>query len=592
MKNNNNENLMKKQEAKRKTRFRNKRIFQYAMQVKGLVILGLILTILGALAELAGPFLISKILDGQLLEGIGAKDKKIFYILVALYIFSALLVALVRYIMNVSFAKLANKIGYIIRSDVFKHVVSLPVQFFDKYPAGKIVTRITSDTQDIRLLIQILFFDIITTAIFGLGIIISLFWINPFLGLITILSFPIVYLVFIDYKKKSTKYNNDMRRFNSEMNANLNETIQTMEVVQSFNNEDYIYKQYSDLNDKHFGEGKKLATLWSYSSFNATNTLGNLVITIAVIFFALGFLNDKAGIGIGGLYIFVDYNRKLYMYINNLTNRIGELEKAKSAADQVFELLDIHPYLDGKEVIQDLKGDIKFDKVTFSYNDDEEVLKDINLNIAAGESCAFVGHTGSGKSTIMNLIYGFYKINRGRLSFDGKDINDLNMVETRKQMAIVFQNPYIFEGSIYDNIALFDDSISREDAINALINVGGERILIRENGILAHIQEGGGGFSAGEKQLISFARAMVRNPKILLLDEATANVDTETEEYIQYGVNKLKKGRTTLIIAHRLSTIKEVDKIYVLNDGRIVERGNHDQLIEHGGIYAKMYNES
>lgn len=582
--------ILTKKEQKEKNKFRNKRLLQYAMKLKPILITGLIATMIASLADLAGPYIISKILDENLAEGVGAKDYRVFILLVLTFIGVSIGMGAIRYFINMLFAKLANGMALIIRKDVFKHVINLPVQFFDKYPAGKIVTRITNDTQDIRMLFQILLFDVFTTIVFTVGLLIGLFLIDPYLFILTLVSSPLVYLIFSDYIKKSTKYNNDMRRYNSEMNANLNETIQTMEVVQSFNNEEYIYDQYSNLNDYHFGSGKNLVKLWGYSSFNATNALGNLVIAIAVIYFALTFISGKPAISIGGLYIFVEYNRRFYQNLNHLSDRIGELEKAKSAADQVFELLEVEKYSLGDGVI-DLVGNIEFDEVTFAY-DKEDVLKDINLEIPAGSSAAFVGHTGSGKSTLMNLIYGFYKIKNGSLKFDGVDINELNMVEIRKQMAIVFQNPYIFEGTIYENIALFDESISKEEAELALINVGGERILMRDKGIDARIQEGGGGISAGEKQLISFARAMVRNPKVLVLDEATSNVDTQTEEYIQFGVNRLKKGRTTLIIAHRLSTIKDVDKIFVLDKGRIIEAGNHAELIEEDGLYAKMYKES
>lgn len=581
-----------KKELKEKAKFRNKRLFQYALKLKPLIIFGIVLTFVSALAELAGPYIISLILDVQLKEGVGATNTFNFRGLVILYFISTLVVAGLRYTMNITFSRIANQMGLIIRKDVFSHVVSLPVSFFDKYPVGKIVTRITNDTQDVRLLIQILFFDIISTAIFAFGILVSLFVVNPFLGFITILALPIIYIVFIDYKNKSTRYNTDMRRYNSEMNANINESIQNMEIVQAFNKEEAVYEEYSDLNDSHFGEGRKMSTLWSYSSYNATNTLSNLAISIALYYFASSFLNNTAAISVGALYVFIDYNKKLYQYINNLTNRIGELEKAKSAADQVFELLEVDEYKNGSEIIPNMRGEIEFKDVNFAYNKGEYVLNNININLKPGESAAFVGHTGSGKSTIMNLIYNFYKVEEGNILLDGIDINSVDMEEARKQMAIVFQNPYIFEGTIYDNISLFDESISKNEAELALINVGGERILQRKEGIDGRVQESGGGFSAGEKQLISFARAMVRNPKILVLDEATANVDSETEEYIQFGVNRLKKGRTTLIIAHRLSTIKEVEKIFVLDKGRIIEQGNHQTLLDLNGVYAQMYRNS
>lgn len=579
-----------KEELKRQARFRNKKLFKYALSLKWTLIVGFIITILASLTELAGPYIISKILDENLKEGLGAINYKVFAGLVIVYFLSSVLVALIRYIMNLQFAKVANGLALKIREDVFKHVINLPLQFFDKYPAGKIVTRITNDTQDIRLLFQVLLFEVLTTLVFSIGLIIGLFLVSPYLGLITLVFLPFAYLIFSDYKKKSTRYNSDMRRYNSEMNANLNESIQNMEIVQAFNREEDTYREYSDLNDKHNKEGRNIATLWSYSGFNATNTLGSLITGVGVIIFALGFIRGNAPISVGGLYIFVDYNRKLYNYINNMSDRIGELEKSKTAADQVFELLEIEKYPVGDKTI-DLKGQIDLKDLSFAY-DEDLVLKDINISIEPGTSAAFVGHTGSGKSTIMNLIYGFYELERGKLLFDGVDINDLNMPEIRKDMAIVFQNPYIFEGTVYENISLFDKTISKDEAELALINVGGEKILMRDKGIDARVQESGGGFSAGEKQLISFARAMVRNPKILVLDEATSNVDSETEEYIQFGVNRMKKGRTTLIIAHRLSTIKDVDMIYVLDKGRVKESGNHDQLIAKGGQYADMYKQS
>lgn len=575
-----------------KNKFRNKKMLEYALQVKGLIIFGLFLTLLSSLVELAGPYLISKMLDGELIENVGARDYRFYLILIVLYALSSLVLVGVRYIMTISFSKLSNQLATIIRKDVFMHVLQLPVQFFDKHPVGKIVNRITNDTQDIRLLFQIVFNDIITTIIFLVGILIGLYLVDPFLGLLSTISLPIVLLIYWDYIKKSNKYNSEMRSYRSDMNANINETIQNMEVIQAFNNEDYIYQNFSNLNDKVYKANRKLSLLWSYSSSTATKMISELVVAIVVVMFAYSHLSGGSFLTVGSLYIFIDYNKRLYQYLNNMSNRIEELEKAKSAADQVFEYLQQAQYIEGANTMSDLKGDIKFENVTFAYNENEYVLHDVSLDIPSGHSAAFVGHTGSGKSTIMNLIYGFYKINKGDIFIDGVPIEELDMVEIRKQMAIVFQNPYIFEGSIYENISLFDTSISKDEAEIALISVGGENILTKKHGINAHIKEGGKEFSSGERQLISFARAMVRNPKILVLDEATANVDSETEEYIQFGVNRLKRGRTTLIIAHRLSTIKEVDTIYVLNDGEIVERGSHDDLIDLNGIYADMYNKS
>lgn len=585
-------NKIERKELKRKAKFRNEKLFEYGLKLKGTFIFCLILTIIFTLFEMVGPFIISEILDKQLVEGIGAKDTNHFYFLVLMYVLSMLMLTGIKYVMSLSFARLSNSLATIIQKDVFGHVLKLPIRFFDKYASGKIVSRITNDTSDIRQLFNILFSEIFPITVLIIGLMIGLFLKDYRMGLIIVAVSPVSYIIYRDYKKKSTVYNRDMRRYRSDLNGNLAETIQTIEIVQAFNREDEIYEEFSKVNDKVNAEGRKMATLWAYSSFNATNTLANVVLAIIVFAFAISVLKMKPFITVGSLFIFIDYSRKIFMNINSIMNMIGEFEKSKSAADQVFELLDEKIFADGETTLDKIEGNIEFNNVTFAYNDDEHVLKNINLSIKKNQSIAFVGHTGSGKSTIMNLIYGFYKVNMGEILIDGVNINELNMQEIRNNMAIVFQNPYIFEGTVYENISLFDENISKNECELALILVGGEKILQRKSGIDTKVGESGAGFSSGEKQLISFARAMVRNPKILVLDEATANVDSETEEYIQFGVKQLKNGRTTLIIAHRLSTIKDVDNIYVLEKGKIIESGTHEELITKKGVYEKMYMES
>lgn len=577
---------------KQKTKFRRKKIFEYIIRLKGLLIISIILTIIASILQTAVPFIISKILDTQLVEGTGAIDRSSFYKLVALYVLAISLTAFIRYVSSISFALLSNKLANIIRIEVFNHVLKLPVKFFDSYASGKIVSRISNDTKDIRSYLNILFLEILPNIVLFISLLSGIFIVDYKLGLITLIGFPFAWIIFKDYFLKSTRYQRDHRKYKSDLNANLAETIQTMEIVTSFNKENEIFEEFSEVNDRVFGEGKNLTKIWSYSAFNATNTLGNIILALIIYIFGITFFEGNPIVTVGGLFIFIDYNRSIYMRLNWFMNNITNLEKAKSAADQVFELLTEKPYKEGNIVLEKIEGHIVFEDVTFAYNGDEYVLKNINLDIKPNESVAFVGHTGSGKSTIMNLIYGFYRINKGSLKIDGVEISQLNMEEVRKEMAIVFQNPYIFEGSVYDNISLFDTNITKERCIEALRDVGGRKILDRINGIDAEVGEGGTGFSSGERQLISFARAMVRNPKILVLDEATANVDSETEEYIQYGVAQLKKGRTTMVIAHRLSTIKDVDKIYVLENGHIIESGNHDELIALKGVYEKMYMES
>lgn len=578
-----------KEDYKTKARFRNKKLFEYLMELKSLFYKSVGLTLVATVAGLAGPVILGRILDKEFVEGVGARNPRSFFLLVGLYFFFVLAETIISLLGYISFSKLSNGITRNIRKDTFRHVMSLPVQFFDKYAIGKIVNRITNDTKDIRMLFQLLFSQILVLLVRTFGLIFTLFILNWRLGIITLLATPIIAIVFSDYFKKSTRYQRNLKAYRSDLNGNLAETIQTMEVVQVFNKEEEIYENFSEINDNINKEGWNLASLWAYSSYNVTNTLGNIVVALVLFIFGHYFLQGNQIMTIGTLYVFIDYNSKLYGNIKGLMDQAGNLESSKSAADQLFELQRVEPFKEGDKDLENMRGDIKFEDVHFAYKDDEYVIHDLSLDIPQGASAAFVGHTGSGKSTVMNLIYKFYNINKGKITIDGVDINDLNMEKVRKQMAIVFQNPYIFEGTIYENISLFDDSINKNEAELALIMVGGENILQREGGIDAKVGESGSGYSSGERQIISFARAMVRDPKILVLDEATANVDTETEELIQFGLNRLKKGRTTLLIAHRLSTIKDSDMIYLLDKGHLVESGSHEELLKLNGKYAQMY---
>ncbi len=572
-----------------KAKFRNKKFLEYVGRLKYLIIFSVSLMALSTIFELLGPYILGLILDGELTEGIGARDISHYYKLVGIFFAVSISNAIFAYYGARISAKVANKLAQIIRKDTFEHVLSLPVQFFDKYPIGKIVNRITNDTNDVRSLFSLLFNQILTTVLRAIILIIGLFTINAKITIYVLMVTPIAYIIFKDFFNKTTRYQKELKSSRSELNGNLAENIQSMEIVQAFNKEDEIYEEFSEINDKINKEGWNLATLWSYSGYNASNTLGLIINMTLIISFGVATLRGNPFMTTGSLFVFIQYISRLTGSLNMLMDQMGNLEGTKSAADQLFELIRVEPYKEGSETIENMEGNIKFDNVTFAYNENEKVIHDLSFKIDKGTSAAFVGHTGSGKSTVMNLIYKFYHINEGHIYIDGHDIEKLNMEEVRKDMAIVFQNPYLFEGTVYENIALFDNNISKNEAELALISVGGDKILQREGGIDSVVRESGAGFSAGEKQIISFARAMVRDPKILVLDEATANVDSETEALIQFGLNRLKRGRTTLIIAHRLSTIKDVDNIYLLDKGRLIEQGSHEELVELGGVYADMY---
>lgn len=571
-------------------KFRTAKLMEYSKKTWTTLAFGLLLSMLAVLTDLAGPYIIAKLLDGELVEGLGPKNPSFYFLLLGVFLVTIILASIFRYLNVYYFNKTANKVAMFMQEDVFRHVQKMPIPFFDKLPAGKVVSRITNDTKDVRVLFQVVLSQLITAFVYATGIFISLALIDYKLALMALVPMPFVGIIFVDFKNKSKKYNYAYRRYLSDLNANLNENIQGMEIIHAFNREDRIYEEFDEVNNNVYKEGLKFTKLFAYSGFNAMGTLQFLSLAGALLFFGYGSITKAYPVTVGMLYIFIDYMTKIFDHLTNVVLRVGELEKARGAADHVFELLHMEAIEYGGEKCDEINGVVDYNDVSFAYNDEDYVLSNVSFKVNEGESAAFVGHTGSGKSTIMNLLLGYYKPQSGSITIDGVDLNKVDLRELRKHMSIVLQDPYLFTGDLKSNITLFDDSISDEDAEKALREVGGAGLLSKHSdGIKTEVKEKGSTFSAGERQLISFARALVRDPKILVLDEATSNIDSETEEFIQTGIERLKRGRTTFIIAHRLSTIKNVDTIYVLDKGRIVESGSHDELIEKGGIYRRMY---
>ncbi|HZW98014.1 MAG TPA: ABC transporter ATP-binding protein, partial [Bacillota bacterium] len=485
--------------------------------------------------------------------------------------------------------KAANEISMQMQLDVFSHVQKLPIEFFDQLPAGQVVSRITNDTKAVKVLYQVVLSQFLMAGIYALGIYVSLFLIDPILVLIGLIPTPILFLLFRDFRGKSALFNRVVRRKLSELNGNLNENIQGMEVISSLGKERQIYHEFSVINDQAYEQGRNITKLFAYSAHNATSVLQYLMLSAVLLYFGYGHLSGAYWVQIGTLYVFIDYMITLFSQVNNAMTRVGDLERSRSAADHIFELLDEKTVSNGDEDAPVSTGKITFENVTFAYKD-EDVLKDVSFEVKPNQTVAFVGHTGSGKSTILNLLFAFYRPQEGRILFEGVPLESLDCKSVRRQMAIVLQDPFLFTGTILSNINLNRDDISRADAETALREVGGDLLLDRlEDGIDTKVTEKGQGFSSGERQLISFARALAHNPRILVLDEATSSIDSETESVIQKAMRKLEQGRTTLIIAHRLSTIKHADQIIVLDHGRIAEQGVHDELITKNGIYKSMY---
>lgn len=570
--------------------FRNKRLFDYGMKTKSSLIAGFVFAILAMATDVVGPYVLGLILDGQLIEGVGAKDANFFTLLLVTYFVTMALASVFGFAYNYYFNKTASKVAMLMQEDVFNHIQSLPISYYDKMPAGQIVSRITNDTRDVKELYRLVLSQIVIALVYAIGIYFALARIDYRLALLGLIPLPIIWFLLIQYKNKSKKYNYAQRRALAKFNSDLNENIEGMEIIQAFNEEDYIYEELDKINREIYANGLGFTKVFAGLGNNAIMTLQNLTNAFALFFFGYGTISGKFPASIGLFYTFTNYMIQLFGQLRIVVLRSGELEKSITAADHIFEILQIEKEDFGEKKVKVEKGEISFEDVSFSYDGENYILKDINIDVAAGEQIALVGHTGSGKSTIMNLLFAYYEPQKGTIKIDGMDIKDFDKRVLRENMSIVLQDTNLFTGTVKDNITLFDDEISDERVEEALIEVGGEELLRKlRNGIHSPLSTSSDNLSSGEKQIISFARAIVGKPKILVLDEATSNIDTETEGIIQKGVRSIGRGRTMLIIAHRLSTIKHVDTIYVLDSGRVVEQGSHNELIKENGIYKAMY---
>ncbi len=511
-------------------------------------------------------------------------------IIIVLNVILNIMVLIITYLYRISFFKLGNKVTYDIRKEAFEKIQKLHISYFDKIPAGKIVARVTNDTQTIIQLFARTLIVFFSAIVYLVGIYISLFILDVQLATYSLIILPILLVWGTLYRKGAKKNNKVIRSENSEINAYLNQSIKGMEVIQAFNREGLSFDEFQYHNRRYLKYRNKMLKLNATLSGNLVRSFQRIIYAVILLYFGWAALGIQTVVEVGVIYAFIDYMNRLINPVNQIFGNIEVFEQSLVSSERIFYLLDQDEIKLYNDDVERFKGKIEFKHLNFAYEENNYVLKDINLKVDSGETIALVGHTGSGKSSMMNVMLRFYDFVEGEILIDDVDIREYSKQAFRKHVGIVLQDPVLFTGTIASNINLNNESITDKMIEDALRKIGAERFIEKfSKGIQEPVLEMGSNFSIGERQLISFARAMIYNPSVLVLDEATANIDTETEKLIQKALTVVKQNRTTFVIAHRLSTIKDADQIIVLEKGRIVERGNHESLMDKKGKYYDMY---
>ena len=548
----------------------------------------MLLAVLVNAAVLVRPYIIKIVIDDFLVKGID--NIKLFRILGAAFFAVVLFGSLFTYIQTYLLTLIGQKIMFNIRNQLFKHIQRLSMKFFDRNSSGRLLTRVTNDVEALNELFSGVLINIFRDLVMIAGIVGMMFVMDASLALIGIGSIPLIAVVTVVYRRAARKNFIRMKALISRINGFLAENISGMKFVQIFNREKEKYDEFEALDQEYFKSSFREVILNSLLR-PIVDIINNLTIAV-LIWYCMGRIYS-GNLEIGVLFAFITYIRQFFEPISEISEKYTTIQSALVSAGRIFEVLDQKEAEEDTESgipVSNLKGDIEFKNVWFAYNEGEWVLKDVSFKINTGETAAFVGATGSGKSTIIGLMARFYDIQKGQIIIDGRDIREYCLKDLRKQIAVVLQDVFLFSGDIKSNIRLNNASITDDDVIHSsrFVNADGF-IESLPNKYDEEVMERGCTFSSGQRQLISFARAVAFKPSILVLDEATANIDTETEMAIQKGMANISKGRTSIIIAHRLSTIKSADKIFVIHQGRIIETGKHQELIDRDGVYSQLY---
>ena len=567
------------------------RLWPYLKDQLHLLIGGLVLALLINAAELLKPFLFKVVIDDFLMPG--RADDGIYSVLSLGLIY--FLCVVMSSVLNVVQSMMVNRMGQNtlmrIRRAVFRHIQRLPMKTLDRFTTGRLITRATNDVEGLNELFVDVVVNVIQDGMLLLGIAGMMFFINWRLALVAFATVPLIAISTIIIRGKLRRNFVRVKALIAQINGFFAENISGMRLVQIFRREQEKQGEFSALNEDYRVATQTQVRLNSFMMplMDIINTLGIALL----IYYGMGGVSGGT-LEIGVLYAFTNYIKQFFGPINDLAEKYNTVQSAAVSCDRVFELLDD---VDGEEDLESGKnpgrpvGRVVFDHVWFAYRGEEWVLRDVSFTIEPGQSVAFVGSTGAGKTTIINLLTRFYDIQKGTIYLDGVDILEFSLMELRRQVSVVLQDVFLFSGSIADNVRLGDSEID-DDTVDRSLSLAGAGGFIKNlpHGMLEPVTERGATFSSGQRQLLSFARAIAHDPAVFILDEATSNIDTETERLIQQSIASVSKNRTTIIIAHRLSTIRDCDCIFVLRNGKLIEQGTHGELLALGGSYARLHS--
>lgn len=569
------------------------RLFAYTKGNQKSFIISIFLMLIAVALDLVLPLLLGKaagILERDVI------DFNLIINLIVIYAVCLVIATFTQYFQAMILQKAGQKIIYNVREDVFSHIQKFSAAQFNNIPVGKLVTRVTNDTNTLNEMYTSVIINLLKSVFTIIGVIVAMLLVNVKLTLLVLALSPILVIISIIFRKLSRKAYRQVRNNLTNVNTFLSENLSGMKIIQVFNQEDKKLEEFKERNNKL--KKSSLKEIFVFGVFRPSIYVIYISALVLVLWFggnsAIGDLSVlKQLVTIEVLIIFIQYIDRLFNPIQQLAEQFNILQSAFASSEKIFSILDTIPEIQDEEdaiELEDMRGEIEFKNVWFSYLPGEWILQDVSFKISPGETVAFVGATGSGKTTILGLIVRNYDIQKGEILIDGIDIKKIKVSSLRKNIGQMLQDVFLFSGTVFSNIQMKEDSITEKDVIEACEYVNANHFIEQlPNGYQEEVRERGNNFSSGQRQLLSFARTIVHQPKVMILDEATANIDTETEVLIQESLEKMMNIGTMLMVAHRLSTIQHANKIIVLQKGVIVEVGTHQELLKKRGQYYKLY---